>query len=239
WCWHELAARLLPDYRVLLPDNRGSGRSDPALGGLLIADLADDAAEVLVQLGGEPAHVIGHSMGGYIALELALRHPGLVRSAILVCTTMGGPGAHFVPAETLAAWHRAAPLGPVAFAERTMPISLASGWPEDHPERYRALIEARLSHPTAPTSWACQFQACAAYLATGVPIEDLVIPLTIVHGSDDRVVPFENSVIMHQRVGHSRFVPMDGSGHLCFLEEPERFAQIVEEHLRIVRGDRS
>src|SRR5687768_8962267 len=86
WCWHDLQRALAADATTLAFDNRGAGRSDKPAGPYSIPLLADDAAAVLDAAGLRDAHVLGQSMGGYIALTLALRHPARVRSLVLVST---------------------------------------------------------------------------------------------------------------------------------------------------------
>src|ERR1700748_2689937 len=91
---HEMWYRLLPTlterYRVILFDNRGMGRSSVPNAPYSIPQMARDAAAVLKAAGASAAHVMGASMGGMIAQELALRQPKLVRSLILGCTTHSG-----------------------------------------------------------------------------------------------------------------------------------------------------
>ena len=84
---------LARDFEVTVYDHRGVGKSSRAEPGYSIADLADDAAALLDELGLESTHVLGISMGGMVAQELALRHPSSVRTLTLGCTYSGGEGA--------------------------------------------------------------------------------------------------------------------------------------------------
>src|SRR5216117_1508490 len=85
--WALQVKALAPHFRVVTLDNRGVGESDlPPDPVYTTAQLADDAATLLRQLKIDRAHVIGASMGGTIAQELAIRHPRLVRSLVLACT---------------------------------------------------------------------------------------------------------------------------------------------------------
>jgi pimeloyl-ACP methyl ester carboxylesterase len=82
-CWVDQVSGLSDRYRVTTFDNRGVGRSTTPEGAFTIADFAADTAALMEALGIESAHVVGSSMGGAIAQELALAHPGRVRSLVL------------------------------------------------------------------------------------------------------------------------------------------------------------
>ncbi len=92
WSFTRQLEPLASAARVLAMDNRGTGHSDKPAGPYSITQMADDAFAVLSERGASPAHVVGTSMGGYIALMLALRHPRAVRSLVLVASTSGGTG---------------------------------------------------------------------------------------------------------------------------------------------------
>lgn len=91
--FRDLLPALAGACRTLVFDQRGSGKSDKPATDLTTALLADDAAALMDAVGFESAHVFGVSMGGMIAQELELRHPGRIRSLILGCTRAGGPTA--------------------------------------------------------------------------------------------------------------------------------------------------
>src|SRR3712207_5523844 len=81
------------DFEIAVYDHRGMGRSSRTEAGFTLADLADDAAAVLDELAWDSSHVVGISMGGMVAQELALRHTGRVRTLTLGCTYAGGEGS--------------------------------------------------------------------------------------------------------------------------------------------------
>jgi pimeloyl-ACP methyl ester carboxylesterase len=83
----QLIDALAGRYRVLAFDNRGAGQTDKPDEPYTVSQMADDTAGLMRALGIERAHVVGMSLGGRIALELALEHPGVVRSLILVSTS--------------------------------------------------------------------------------------------------------------------------------------------------------
>jgi pimeloyl-ACP methyl ester carboxylesterase len=84
--WQKHVDRWSHEFRCILPDNRGVGLSDKPAGAYSTAQMADDHAGLLQALGIERARVVGCSMGGAITQQLALRHPHLVRSMVLLCT---------------------------------------------------------------------------------------------------------------------------------------------------------
>lgn len=232
WCWQELRERLGGELALTAFDNRGAGRSGKPAGPYTIAQLADDAAAVLDALGHAQAAVLGHSMGGYIALTLALRHPRKVRSLVLVGTSPGGPATQPTPAETLATWQLAGTLTPQQYARTSMPKSFAPGWTEAHPAAFEDLLARRLRFPTPAASWLAQYQACAAYVAQGVPVEQVEARALVIHGEQDQVVVHANGKMLAERLPNARFVSLPATGHLPFLEDPAGFADLVREPLR-------
>lgn len=220
WAWRPQSTAVAQVARAIVMDNRGTGRSDKPPAPYSIEQMADDVAAVVEDAGGGPAVVVGASMGGYIAMMLALRRPEVVSGLVLVSTTVGGPQAVGVPEETLEAWRANAQLSAPEFARATMPISLAPGWPERHPARFEELLAARLEHPTPPEAWRAQFDACERFLAVGLPDGEIPVPTYVVHGTADRVVPYPNAAVIQQRIPHAEVVTMRDCGHLCWLERP-------------------
>jgi pimeloyl-ACP methyl ester carboxylesterase len=213
--------------KVLAFDNRGTGLSPKTAGPYSIELLADDAASVLDTRGFEQADVYGHSMGGYIALTLALQRPELVRSLVLVGTGPGGPGHEPPPPETLEIWRSGAEL-PLEEAVRTsFPTSFAPAWIETHPSEFEEWLAIRLASPTPPECWKAQYEATDRYKDAGVPVERIDAPALVVHGELDRVVPVANGRLLASRMPRAELVVLPGQAHAPMLERPQEFGALI------------
>ena len=117
WGWEPIVPGLAARHRVVSFDNRGIGGSDKPEGPYTAAQMAGDALQVLDEAGIERAHVLGASLGGMIAQELAVAAPERVDRLVLGCTTPGGPDAVPMPEVTHAVVRR----GPVPCARGCAP----------------------------------------------------------------------------------------------------------------------
>lgn len=231
WAWREQRDAVGRAARAVVMDNRGAGRSDKPPAPYSIEQMADDVARVVESCESGPAVVVGASMGGYIAMTLAVRRPDLVHALVLVSTLTGGPDSVGVPEETLAAWAEHAGRPAPEFARATMPISLSPSWVEEHPDEFEELLAARLEHPTPPEAWQAQWDACSRFLVDGVPHGRIDQPTWVVHGTLDRVVPVENAAAIARRIPHATVVELPGVGHLSWIERPDEVTAAVLDAL--------
>jgi len=134
WGWEPVLPGLAERFDVILFDNRGIGESDAPPGPYTAAEMADDAIQVLDEAGVGRAHVVGTSLGGMVAQELALGHPDRVDRLVLACTTPGGPKAHPMPQRTLTLMAEAATLEPAVALRRFVENALAPATVAEHPE---------------------------------------------------------------------------------------------------------
>jgi 3-oxoadipate enol-lactonase len=227
WGWEPVADRLVERRRVLLFDNRGIGESDAPPGPYTAAAMAEDAAQVLDEARVERAHVVGTSLGGMVAQELALAHPERVDRLVLACTTPGGPGAFPLPQRTLALMAEAPSLEPAVALRRFVENALADEAPEELVDR---IYEHRLASPPDPAGWAAQAAAGAGFDALD-RTPGIAAPTLILHGTEDGVVDPRNAALLAERIPDSRVRMFDGCGHLFFWEDPDGFVEAVEEFL--------
>ena len=221
WGWEPVVARLARSFDVILFDNRGIGGSDAPPGPYTAAELAGDAVQVLDEAGVERAHVLGTSLGGMVAQELALAAPERVDRLVLACTTPGGPESFPMPEQTVKLMTSGATLR--QFVEN----ALAPG-----PDA--AIVERILRHREATAqpleAWTAQAAAGAAFDALD-RIERIAAPTLILHGTEDAVVDSRNAALLALRIPEARVELFPGGGHLFFWEQPERFVEVVTEFL--------
>jgi 3-oxoadipate enol-lactonase len=231
WAWARQLPALSTRFQTVVFDNRGAGRSDKPNAPYTIELMAQDAGTVVRQLGSVPADVVGFSMGGYIALTLASVHPDAVRSLVLIGTSCGGSGSVGVPEATREVWKGAAALSPAGFARATMPLAFSPGWVDDHPDEFEELLSARIEHPTPASTWRRQYEACEAFLAQGIDIGSIPHPTLVVHGTADRIVPYENAELLERRLAKCELARLDGAGHLALIERADEVNRLVVSFL--------
>lgn len=208
-------------FRVLTFDQRGSGESDKPDMAYSIALLADDTAALMDHVGFASAHIIGVSMGGMIAQELALRHPHKVRSLVLGCTTPGGPRAVRLGGDAFARAYTATPLSPEERGRALAEAAFTKGYIERHPEVIAALVEARRHRPLDPEALARRLQAAYTH-DTYDRLPQIACPTLVITGKDDMLISWENSRLLAERIPGAALVVLAPAGHVFWVEQAEQ-----------------
>jgi 3-oxoadipate enol-lactonase len=227
WVWRDVLPALQRDRRVIAFEARGTGKLADVPARDSVAAMAADAAEEL----DEPAQVLGFSMGGYVAMMLALAQPELVRSLLLFATGGEGPRRVPRPRHVADAFTEALGLPDEEFARRTMPFTFSAGWAERNPERFEQIVAARMERPTPYETIEAHVKACYAFYDTGCEAERVALPTLVVHGDEDLIVPVENGRLLAARLPDVKYVELRSRGHNLMLEDPELFTRIVLEFL--------
>jgi 3-oxoadipate enol-lactonase len=220
--WHRTRPALAANYRTVVLDNRGAGRSDVPPGPYPIATMAADAAAVLDAAGIESAHLLGASMGGMIAQEFALQYPKRVRSLILACTAPGGP--HTVQAEPEAIQLLFRREGnPRERAEAAVPFIYDAATPREQIDQDLAILGEW--YPS-PAGYMSQLQGILAWEAYS-RLPELRTPTLVLHGVNDRLIPPANADLIAGRIPGSRVVKLASAGHILMTDQPQAANQAI------------
>ncbi len=228
--WGEpFLAPLRDSFDVIAFDNRGIGLSAPIEEAFTIVEMAEDAAGLMDELGIESAHVVGISMGGMIAQELALAHPARLRSLTLGCTYCGGSGSLLMPEENLQKLVAGMSSGDRDKAIRAgYEVNLSPAFRADE-GHYAAFHEMATTVPAAKATIELQAQAIFGHDTSG-RLGEISTPTLIVHGTEDGVLPFPNGEMIASLMPAARFEVFEGIGHMFWWEEPQRSADLIREH---------
>jgi pimeloyl-ACP methyl ester carboxylesterase len=228
--WGEpFLSELERDFELVVYDQRGAGRSAAFDGDLTTAGLAADALALLDALGLEHVHVLGISMGGMVAQELALAQPARVRSLTLGGTSCGGTQSRPTDQEVIRALTAAVLSRDYDRLLRTGFEHVVSSAFAADPANYAAFAEAARQHPADIPLLMSQQAAVVAHDTYG-RLRGLQVPTLVVHGTEDRMLAPVNGDLVASLVPGARLELLDGAGHLFFWEQPQRSAQLVREH---------
>lgn len=223
--WNVQAQRIAAAHRVVCLDLRGMGASSVPEGPYLMQTLAGDVAAVLDALGEERATIVGHSLGGYVAMEFCRMYAERVTGLVLVCSRLRADDAQTARArEALAdALEAADSIQPVIEAYLPRLFAPQNAGRAELIERVR-----RMACATTPRGAAAMLRGMAQRAGSLDIVEDLTMPVSVVAGGSDAVVPLEESREMAGAFQNGRLVVMERSGHLPMLEEPDAFARALE-----------
>ncbi|UJR78488.1 alpha/beta fold hydrolase [Sandaracinus amylolyticus] len=226
--WYDIRPLLEPRFRVLVLDNRGVGRSDAPVPGFTTADMADDVAAVLAASGVHRANVFGLSLGGMIAQQLVLRHPGRVERLVLGATTMGGSGAHRTPSDAILGFLRTANVSVADQIRLTMKWAIDPDALARRPEILDEWIAIAESEPRNRLSLAGQLLAAGMH-DTSEHLHRVRAPTMVVVGDRDRLIPPMNSHRIARTIPRARLEVLHGAGHDFTTERPAEVAALVSE----------
>jgi 3-oxoadipate enol-lactonase len=215
-------------FECIVFDNRGMGLSGLAEMPFTIADLANDTLGLLDALEIERADVVGISMGGMIAQEIALAHPERIRTLTLGATYCGGPKSSLMAEEDLQMLGAAAASGDREQVLRAMwEINASPDFRAD--ARHYTAFQKMATSLHAPREVVFQqMQACAAH-DTSARLSQASVPTQVIHGTADRLLGVNNGIEIAALLSVEPQL-LEDVGHMFWWEQPERSAALVREH---------
>ena len=241
--WGPVHARLASRFTVIAPDLLGHGQSDKPRADYSVAAYANGMRDLLSVLDIERVTVVGHSLGGGVAMQFAYQFPHLVERLILV-------GAGGVTRDVNIALRFAAlPMGGEALALLRLPLVLPAlrvagralgfalaptGVGRDIPNLLRILAD--LPEPTASSAFTRTLRAVVDWRGQVVTMLDRCyltesVPVQLIWGDQDLVIPVSHAHMAHAAMPGSRLEIFAGSGHFPFHDDPDRFIALVESFI--------
>ena len=181
----------------------------------LLTDMADDSFGLLDGLGIDRAHVMGVSMGGMVGQTMAITHPERLLSLTSIMSTTGERRAGMPKLRVWSLLMRRAPGDRVAFQDyfvRMFRIIGSPGFPQDEP-RVRELAAATFDRAHNPAGTARQLGAIMASGDRTPDLRRLRVPTTVIHGTDDPLIPFRGGVATARAIPGAELVAVPGMGH--------------------------
>lgn len=224
WIWFRQVPTFKEKYRVVVFDNRGAGKSSKPDYPYTIEMMAADTIGLMDALDIQTAHILGISMGGLIAQQIAISYPNRVRSLILSSTHFGG--ANYIPmddktmallialpTETISKeqardMRYRATFSPWFLEENRSIINQIDEWAEKLPTPLYAQV-----HQSSATG---EFDSEAE-------LNRIIAPTLILHGANDRAVPTKNGELLAERIPNSRLKIIRDAAHFAIIEKYAEF----------------
>jgi pimeloyl-ACP methyl ester carboxylesterase len=228
--WGEaLLSELRRDFDVIAYDHRGVGASARLQGPITIREMAEDASGLLAALEIDSAHVLGISMGGMIAQELALMHPEQIRTLTLGCTYCGGPRSVHLSEDVLQRIVHARKSGDRALALRaSWETNVSAEFAADEEEWARFV--ARADQRSVALAVIAQQAFAISKHDTSEQLGAIEPPTLVLHGSADELLPVANGHLVAELIPGAQLEIFDGVGHMFFLERPQHSAELLRAH---------
>ena len=241
--WSTVQTKLAQRFTVIAPDLLGHGQSDKPRADYSVAAYANGMRDLLSVLDIDEVTVVGHSLGGGVAMQFAYQFPQLVERLILV-------GAGGVTKDVNVALRFASlPMGSEALALLRLPLVLpalqavgrvagalfgSTGLGRDLPDVLRILAD--LPEPTASSAFARTLRAVVDWRGQVVTMLDRCyltqsVPVQLIWGSHDSVIPVSHARMAHAAMPGSQLEIFEGSGHFPFHDDPDRFVEVVEQFI--------
>jgi pimeloyl-ACP methyl ester carboxylesterase len=228
WLWFRQIPAFKDRYRCVIFDNRGVGRSSKPDFPYTMQMFADDTVGLMDALNIEKAHIVGVSMGGFIAQQLAISYPEKVRSLVLISTHFGGPNAipadnktmammFASPTETISQEQALDMRYSVAYSpkfrqENKSLLKQVQAWVEQNPQP----VSARLHQASASVSFDVEAE-----------VKQISVPTLILQGDSDRMVPPKNAEMLAASISTSKLVLIEGGPHMSIFEQYDKINDTI------------
>ncbi len=228
--WLPIIEDLSPHCLVVAPDNRGVGRTKPQDVGITIPDVADDCVALVRHLGFSSVNLLGHSMGGFVALDLATRYPDYINKLILAGTAASNSARNDALFSDWAAWLESGMDPRVWFRNIFYWIFSARFFENEGTVNDAVQYAVDYPYPQSRVAFRNQVSAIAGYDCTdGLP--RIAAETMVIAGSEDLLFPPQVCGGLAQAIPGATLCVIDNAAHSIHMEQPRAFAESVLQFL--------
>ncbi len=222
-----LLERLAFNHTVIIFDNRGIGNTTSGEKGFSIVQFANDTASLLDVLQIKQIDVLGYSMGGFIAQELALNYPDRVGKLIIYASTCGGKG--FIISQDVINALSNGTGSAMDRIERLVHLFYPEEWRNENPNYLKDLPKTTetISNKTLDQ----QTEAIFNWTGVCTKLKNITQPTLVIVGTDDVIVSPINSLLITERIPGAWLVQIKGGGHGLMYQYPEHFNKVLQTFL--------
>lgn len=220
-------------YRIITYDHRGQGQTEVSRSGYDMDTLADDAKELIHELGAAPCHFVGLSMGGFVGLRLAIHYPHLLKSLILMETSADPEEEKNRPKYNLlsliARW-----LSLKLVSGRVMPIMFGETFLNDPNRAEERKRWQRYMESNDPVGIYRATQGVIKRKGVADKLHEITVPTLILVGEEDVATVPEKAERMHKGIRGSQIVYIPNAGHTCTISQPEKVTRVIDDFLSTI-----
>lgn len=237
WMWKFQVPEFSRRFTMIMPDNRGVGKSTRLAGAYSIDKFARDSLGVIDALELSKFYVLGVSMGGFIAQEVAAMVPDRVKGLILVSTSAGGRKSIPMSREVYDQMRQSIDgESPKDKVRRTMKLAFTESFPISKAKEFDSLIEDRMNSIQAEDQLIYQTLSSINFDRSTSNV-NVKIPSLIIAGTDDRVLPWLNSLLLYKSLPRSSLILFWGQNHLLFMERSNEFNKVMADFVETVEDN--
>jgi 3-oxoadipate enol-lactonase len=227
--WAPSVDALAARYDVVMPDNRGAGRTTPLDATTSIRAMGDDCVALADHLGLPAFSIAGHSMGGMIAQDVAIRHAGRIDRLVLAATS---PCTTPRDNALFAAWSALFPVVDRSLWFRNLFFWLLSPAFFAKPTNLDVLVQLAATYPyqQTPQALASQVRAIAGF-DVRAQLSSIAARTLVINGTRDLIFRIEDAAAFAKSIPHASFAPIEGAAHSFPIETPGDFTQRVSNFL--------
>jgi len=231
WWTQEFIEAYSQNFKTIVFDNRGAGRSDKPKMDYTIKLFADDTVGLMDALNIEKAHISGVSMGGGIAQEVAINYPQRVEKLILMCTACGGSESIIASDEILQTLGSRAEDTPInEYYDRIMPTLFTEDFINNNPDFIEIYKNQILKTPIPYDSYQRQM-AAIAIADTSLRLKKIIAPTLILHGREDILVPPDNAEVLEKGIPNAKRIILDEKAHILFQPNLDKLKNAITRFL--------